>query len=197
MDDNPSKKIRSHQSKQTKTNKPTSGGEEEALPCSRIPMSKCRRNDRNPQCLANTTVITVRQELSRDVTMRGEVMRRGILTWSWSIPPQNTYYKAKAQPYWEKAGRYHLSNGSRSTSAVTGQSHVRCPLLTSCTEHWEGHNVTSVVFLPQTHNLDLIKRKHHKQKLRALDKRAGQTLFKSVKVMKDKETEELFKLKGD
>lgn len=59
MDDNPSKKIRSHQSKQTKTNKPTSGGEEEALPSSRIPISKCRRNDRNPQCLANTTVITV------------------------------------------------------------------------------------------------------------------------------------------
>ena len=135
----------------------------------------------------------VRQELSRDVTMRGEVTRRGIFTWSQSIPSQDTYYKAKMQLYWGKAGRHHLSN-----SAVTGQSHVRCPLLTSCAGHWEGHNVTSVVFLPKTHNLDLIKRKHHKQKLRALDKRAGQTLFKSVKVMKDKEeTEELFKLKGD
>lgn len=52
--------------------------------------------------------------------------------------------------------------------------------------------------MPKTQNLDAIKRRHHKQKLRALDRRAGQTLFKSVKVMKDKEeAEELFKLKGD
>ena len=109
--------------------------EEEALPSSRSPFSKCRRNDRNPQCLANTTVITVRQELSRDVTMRGEVTRRGIFTWFRSIPPQNTSFKAKAQLYWEKAGRHNLSNWSRSTSAVTGQSHVRCPLLTSCAGH--------------------------------------------------------------
>lgn len=49
--------------------------------------------------------------------------------------------------------------------------------------------------MPKVHNLDLIKRKHHEQKLRALDKIAGQTLFKSVKVMNDKEkTEELFQL---